>query len=223
MSEHEKIQLFNAHQVRSIWDDELEQWYFAVVDVVGILTDSKDVQAYWRKLKQRLKEEGNQTVTNCHALKLIAKDGKRRLTDVATPEQLLRIIQSVPSPKAEPFKQWMAEVAALRLDQMQNPELDIEQAIADYKRLGYNDKWINQRIKTIEIRKGLTDEWKRGGVTENEDFALLTDLMSKTWSGMTTREYKQLKGLKKENLRDNMTKIVNYGKTGFIIQPQCVG
>lgn len=207
MGKHEHIQLFNALRVRSIWDDEEEQWYFAVVDVVDILTESKDPQSYWRKLKQRLKEEGNQTVTNCHTLKLIARDGKKRVTDVATPEQLLRIIQSIPSHRAEPFKVWMAQIASLRLDQMQDPELDIEQAIADYKRLGYDDKWINQRIKTIEIRKGLTDEWKRGGITQNEEFALLTDLMSKTWSGMTTKEYKQLKGLKKENLRDNMTNL----------------
>lgn len=207
MSQHEQLQLFQSQHVRSVWDDEQEEWYFSVVDVCRVLTDSRDAQAYWRKLKQRLREEGNETVTNCHTLKMVAVDGKRRLTDVATIEQMFRIIQSIPSPKAEPFKQWMAQVAAHRIDQMQDPELDIQQAIADYRRLGYDEKWINQRIKTIEIRKGLTDEWKRGGVKENEEFALLTDLMSKTWSGMTTKEYKQLKGLKKENLRNNMTNL----------------
>lgn len=207
MSKHEQLQLFQSQRVRSVWDDEQEEWYFSVVDVCRVLTDSRDAQAYWRKLKQRLREEGNETVTNCHALKMLAADGKKRLTDVATTEQMFRIIQSIPSPKAEPFKQWMAQVAAHRIDQMQDPELDIQQAIADYRRLGYDEKWINQCIKTIEIRKGLTDEWKRGGVKENEEFALLTDLMSKTWSGLTTKEYKQLKGLKKENLRDNMTNL----------------
>lgn len=208
MGKHEQLQLFQSHHVRSVWDDEREQWYFSVVDVCKVLTDQPDTdhaRNYWKVLKHRLKKEGSELVTNCNRLKLIAEDGKKRLTDVATPEQLFRIIQSIPSPKAEPFKLWMAKVAAQRLDQMQDPELDIQQAIEDYKRLGYDDKWINQRIKTIEIRKGLTDEWKRGGVKESEEFALLTDLMSKTWSGMTTKEYKQLKGLKKENLRDNMT------------------
>ena len=208
MGKHEKLQIFQSHNVRSVWDDEQEQWYFSVVDICYVLTDQPDydhARNYWKVLKHRLKKEGNETVTSCNQLKLVATDGKRRLTDVATTEQLFRIIQSIPSPKAEPFKLWMAKVAAQRLDQMQDPELDIQQAIEDYKRLGYDDKWINQRIKTIEIRKGLTDEWKRGGVKENEEFALLTDLMSKTWSGMTTKEYKHLKGLKKENLRDNMT------------------
>lgn len=208
MGKHEKLQIFQSHNVRSVWDDEQEQWYFSVVDICYVLTDQPDydhARNYWKVLKHRLKKEGNETVTSCNQLKLVATDGKRRLTDVATTEQLFRIIQSIPSPKAEPFKLWMAKVAAQRLDQMQDPELDIQQAIEDYKRLGYDDKWINQRIKTIEIRKGLTDEWKRGGVKVNEEFALLTDLMSKTWSGMTTKEYKHLKGLKKENLRDNMT------------------
>lgn len=208
MGKHEQLQIFQSRNVRSVWDDEQEQWYFSVVDICHILTDQPDydhARNYWKVLKHRLKKEGNETVTKCNQLKLVATDGKRRLTDVATPEQLFRIIQSIPSPKAEPFKLWMAKVAAQRLDQMQDPELDIQQAIEDYKRLGYDDKWINQRIKTIEIRKGLTDEWKRGGIKENEEFALLTDLMSKTWSGMTTKEYKHLKGLKKENLRDNMT------------------
>lgn len=210
MGKHEQLQIFQSRNVRSVWDDEQEQWYFSVVDICHILTDQPDydhARNYWKVLKHRLKKEGNETVTKCNQLKLVATDGKRRLTDVATPEQLFRIIQSIPSPKAEPFKLWMAKVAAQRLDQMQDPELDIQQAIEDYKRLGYDDKWINQRIKTIEIRKGLTDEWKRGGIKENEEFALLTDLMSKTWSGMTTKEYKHLKGLKKENLRDNMTNI----------------
>ena len=176
-----------------------------IVDVIGILTDSVDPTAYWRKLKQRLKEEGNETVTNCHGLKMRAVDGKIRMTDVADTEQLFRLIQSIPSPKAEPFKQWMAQVASERLDQIQDPELSIEQAITDYKRLGYSDNWINQRLKSIEIRKDLTDEWKRHGLEEGVEFATLIDIIYKTWSDHTAKEYKQLKGLKKENLRDNMT------------------
>jgi hypothetical protein len=185
-----------------------EKWYFSVVDVVFVLVESKDYQTsrkYWNKLKQRLKEEGNETVTNCHQLKLQADDGKMRKTDVADTEQLFRLIQSIPSPKAEPFKQWMAQVAAQRLDQMQDPELGIQQALADYKRLGYSDNWINQRLKSIEIRKDLTDEWKRRGLEEGMQFATLTDIIYHTWAGMTAREYKKFKGLKKENLRDNMT------------------
>ena len=201
------IKLFGEKNIRTVWDDKEEKWYFSIVDVVNVLTDSKDPTAYWRKLKQRLKEEGNETVTNCHGLKLKAADGKMRMTDVADHEQLFRLIQSIPSPKAEPFKQWMAQVASTRVDQMQDPELDIQQAIADYKRLGYSDNWINQRIKSIEVRKELTDEWKRTGVKEGLEYASLTDIITKEWSGITTKQYKQHKGLKKENLRDNMTNL----------------
>lgn len=204
---HRKIQLFNDQKVRTVWDSENEKWYFCIVDVVKVLTDSVDPNAYWRKLKQRLKKEGNQTVTNCHGLKLPAADGKMRLTDVADQEQLFRIIQSIPSPKAEPFKQWMAQVASNRLDQIQDPELSIEQAVSDYRKLGYSEQWINQRIRTIEVRKMLTDEWKRGGVNDTVHFATLTDIITSSWSDMTTREYKHFKGLRKENLRDNMTNI----------------
>ena len=207
MSEDNKIQLFQGQQVRYIWDEEKEQYFFSVVDVIQVLTDSTNPQTYWRVLKKRLLDEGNETVTNCNALKLPAPDGKMRLTDVATTEQLFRLIQSVPSKKAEPFKLWLAEVGRKRLEQLQDPEQSIEQAIRDYQRLGYSESWINQRIKTIEIRKGLTDEWKRGGMKEDSDYAVLTDIISKAWSGMTTREYKNYKGLRKENLRDNMTNI----------------
>ena len=205
MTKKNKIQLFEDKKVRTIWDDEVEKWYFSIVDVIKILTDSVDPTAYWRKLKQRLKGEGNETVTNCHGLKMLAADGKMRMTDVADTEQLFRLIQSVPSPRAEPFKQWMAQVASERLDQMQDPELSIEQAMVDYKRLGYSENWINQRLKSIEIRKELTDEWKKHGLQEGVHFASLTDIIYKTWSDHTAKEYKQLKGLKKENLRDNMT------------------
>ena len=205
MTKFNQIRLFEEKKVRAVYDDVEEKWYFSIVDVCGVLTESKDATAYWRKLKQRLKEEGNETVTNCHALKLQAADGKMRKTDVADTEQLFRLIQSIPSPKAEPFKQWMAQVAAQRLDQMQDPELGIQQALADYKRLGYSDNWINQRLKSIEIRKDLTDEWKRRGLEEGVQFATLTDIIYHTWAGMTAREYKKFKGLKKENLRDNMT------------------
>ena len=207
MTKKEAIQLFQERKVRTVWDDEQEKWYFSIVDVCEVLTDSKDPTAYWRKLKQRLKEEGNETVTNCHALKMRAADGKMRLTDVADIEQLFRIIQSIPSPKAEPFKQWMAQVASQRIDQMQDPELNIDQAIIDYKRLGYSDAWINQRIKSIEVRKELTDEWKRTGVQEGLEYASLTDIITREWSGFTTKQYKRFKGLKKENLRDNMTNL----------------
>ena len=207
MTKKEAIQLFQERKVRTVWDDEHEKWYFSIVDVCGVLTDSKDPTAYWRKLKQRLKKEGNETVTNCHALKMRAADGKMRLTDVADIEQLFRIIQSIPSPKAEPFKQWMAQVASQRIDQMQDPELNIDQAIIDYKRLGYSDAWINQRIKSIEVRKELTDEWKRTGVQEGLEYASLTDIITREWSGFTTKQYKRFKGLKKENLRDNMTNL----------------
>ena len=205
MTKKQAIQLFEEKKVRTIWDDEQEKWYFSIVDTVAVLTDSVDPTAYWRKLKQRLKAEGNETVTNCHGLKMTAPDGKMRTTDVADTEQLFRLIQSIPSPKAEPFKQWIAQVAAERLDQMQDPELGIEQALMDYKRLGYSDNWINQRLKSIEIRKDLTDEWKRHGLKEGMQFATLTDIIYHTWSGMTAKEYKHFKGLKKENLRDNMT------------------
>ena len=207
MTKKEALQLFEQKKVRTVWDDQEEKWYFSIVDVCDVLTDSKDATAYWRKLKQRLKEEGNETVTNCHGLKLRAADGKMRMTDVADTEQLFRIIQSIPSPKAEPFKQWMAQVATQRLDQMQDPELNIDQAIMDYKRLGYSDAWINQRIKSIEVRKELTDEWKRTGVQEGLEYASLTDIITREWSGFTTKQYKNYKGLKKENLRDNMTNL----------------
>ena len=205
MTKKETLKLFEERKVRTVWDDEKEKWYFSIVDVVSVLTDSVDATAYWRKLKQRLKEEGNETVTNCHGLKKKAADGKMRLTDVADTEQLLRIIQSIPSPKAEPFKQWMAHVASERLDQMQDPELSIEQAMMDYKRLGYSDNWINQRLKSIEIRKDLTDQWKLHNVEEGVQYATLTDIIYQQWAGKSAKEYKQFKGLKKENLRDNMT------------------
>ena len=205
MAQEEAIKLFEGLKIRIVWDDEAEKYYFSVVDIIQVLTESVDGRKYWNKLKQRLKEEGNETVTNCHQLKLTAADGKQRLTDVADTEQVFRLIQSIPSKKAEPFKQWLAQVGAERIRQWQDPERSIEQAIKDYRRLGYSENWINQRIKTIEIRKGLTDEWKRSGVTEESDYALLTDLMSKVWSGMTTREYKHHKGLTDQNLRDNMT------------------
>lgn len=206
MTQKQAIQLFEERKVRTIWDDETETWYFAIVDVVAVLTESTDAAAYWRKLKQRLKAEGNETVTNCHALKMPAADGKMRLTDVADTEQLFRLIQSIPSPKAEPFKRWMAQVASDRLDQMQDPELSIRQAMTDYKRLGYSDNWINQRLKSMEVRKELTDEWQRRGI-EGQQYATLTDIITMEWAGRTTKAYKQYKGLKKENLRDNMTNI----------------
>ncbi len=205
MPENANIKLFEQKQVRSLWDEESEKWYFSVVDTIAILTESIDVAAYWRKLKQRLKEEGNQTVTNLHGLKMQAADGKMRVTDVADTEQLLRLIQSIPSPKAEPFKLWLAQTGSERLDEMQDPELTIKRAMQDYLRLGYSENWINQRLKSIEVRKELTDEWKRVGMKEGQQFATLTDIITKTWSGKTTKEYKQFKGLKKENLRDNMT------------------
>ena len=208
MAQNDNIQLFEDKRIRTAWDEEKEEWYFSVVDVVAVLTDQPDYQAarnYWKVTKKRLKDEGNETVTNCNRLKLPAEDGKMRLTDVADTEQLFRLIQSIPSPKAEPFKLWMAQVAKERLDRMQDPELSIQQAMLDYKRLGYSDNWINQRLKSIEIRKDLTDEWKRHGLQEGVQFATLTDIIYKTWAGKTAKEYKQFKGLKKENLRDNMT------------------
>jgi len=204
----EAIKLFEERKVRTIWDDTHEKWYFSIVDVIAVLTDQTDYQAarnYWKVLKNRLKKEGNETVTNCNQLKMPAIDGKMRLTDVADTEQLLRLIQSVPSSKAEPFKQWLAKVGSERLDQIQDPELGIQQALQDYRRLGYSDDWINQRLKSIEIRKELTDEWQRTGIKGNKDFAILTNILTKTWSGKTVKEYKEHKGLKKQNLRDNMT------------------
>ena len=206
MSKKEALKIFEDKNVRVVWDDEEEKWYFSIVDVCGVLTDSPNPRNYWKVLKHRLLKEGNETVTNCNQLKLRAEDGKMRLTDVADTEQLFRIIQSIPSPKAEPFKQWMAQVAAERLDQIQDPELSIEQAVADYRRLGYSEDWINQRLKSIEVRKLLTDEWKRGGV-QGQQYASLTDIITAAWSGRTTKQYKHLKGLHKENLRDNMTNV----------------
>ena len=207
MTKKQAIQLFQERKVRTAWDDQEEKWYFSIVDVCAVLTDSPNPRNYWKVLKHRLLKEGNQTVTNCNQLKLRAEDGRMRLTDVADTEQLFRIIQSIPSPKAEPFKQWMAQVASQRIDQMQDPELSIDQAIVDYKRLGYSDSWINQRIKSIEVRKELTDEWKRTGVQEGLEYASLTDIITREWSGFSTKQYKQFKGLKKENLRDNMTNL----------------
>ena len=202
------IRLFENRRIRSHWDSEQEKWYFSIVDVIAVLTDQTDYQAarnYWKVLKNRLKKEGNETVTNCNQLKMPAIDGTMRMTDVADTEQLLRLIQSVPSSKAEPFKQWLAKVGSERLDQIQDPELGIQQALQDYRRLGYSDDWINQRLKSIEIRKELTDEWQRTGIKGNKDFAILTNILTKTWSGKTVKEYKEHKGLKKQNLRDNMT------------------
>lgn len=205
MTKQQALKLFEERGVRTVWDDEQEKWYFSIVDVVAVLTDSSNPQTYWRVLKKRLLAEGNETVTNCNGLKMQAADGKMRLTDVADTEQLLRLIQSIPSPKAEPFKLWMAKVASERLNQIQDPELSIDQALMDYKRMGYSDSWINQRLKSIEIRKDLTDEWKKHGLQEGVQFATLTDIIYQTWSDMTSKEYKQFKGLKKENLWDNMT------------------
>lgn len=210
MSRKEALKIFENKNVRLVWDDEQEKWYFSIVDVCGILTEQPDydhAKNYWKVLKFRLIKEGNKSVTNCNQLKLASpKDGKRYSTDVADIEQLFRIIQSIPSPKAEPFKCWMAQVAAERLDQMQDPELSIEQAVADYRRLGYSENWINQRLKSIEVRKLLTDEWKRGGV-QGQQYASLTDIITAAWSGHTTKQYKHLKRLHKENLRDNMTNV----------------
>ncbi|MDG6240313.1 BRO family protein [Glaesserella parasuis] len=202
------IKLFEHKEVRSVWDEEQEKWYFSIIDVIEILTEQPNYQGarnYWKVLKSRLLKEGNETVTNCNQLKMRAEDGKLRLTDVADVPQLLRLIQSIPSPKAEPFKLWLAQVGSERLDELQDPELTINLAMQDYLRLGYSENWINQRLKSIEIRKELTDEWKRVGVKEGQQFAVLTDIITKAWSGKTTKEYKQFKGLKKENLRDNMT------------------
>ena len=205
MTKKEAIKIFEEKKVRTVWDNETEEWFFSVVDVVAILTDSPNPSNYWKVLKHRLRKEGNESVTNCNQLKLPSTDGKYYKTDVATTEQLFRLIQSIPSPKAEPFKLWMAQVAKERLDEMQDPELTIDRAMREYKALGYSDNWINQRLKSIEIRKDLTDEWKRHGLQEGVQFATLTDIIYQTWAGKTAKEYKQFKGLKKENLRDNMT------------------
>ena len=204
----QELKIFEERQIRTVWDEVQEKWYFSIVDIVNILTESKDyltARKYWNKLKQRLLSEGNETVTNCHQLKMMAADGKQRNTDVADLEQMLRLIQSIPSPKAEPFKRWLAQVGAERIHQMQDPELGIQQSLVDYKRLGYSDNWINQRLKSIEIRKDLTDQWKAHNVQEGVGYATLTDIIYQAWAGLTAREYKHLKGLHQENLRDNMT------------------
>jgi hypothetical protein len=205
---NKNIQIFEGRKVRALWDEESEKWLFSIVDIVGVLTDQptqRGAALYWSKLKQRLKEEGSELLTNCQQLKMTAGDGKERLTDIADTEQVLRLVQSVPSKKAEPFKMWLAKVGNERIDESLDPELSIDRAIQNYRRLGYSERWINQRIKSIEVRKALADEWDKSGVKQGEEYALLTDLMSRTWSGMTTREYKKYKGLKKDNLRDNMT------------------
>lgn len=207
MGKEEAIKLFEQKQVRSIWDENEEKWYFSIVDVIQILTESIDAQAYWRKLKQRLKQEGNQTVTDCHALKMIAADGKMRLTDVADTEQLFRLIQSVPSPKAEPFKLWIAKVARERIDEIEDPETGIDRLMETYLKKGYSKEWVNQRLKSIEVRNELTNEWDTRGIKKRLEFAILTDEITKAWSGFTVKEYKKHKDLKKENLRDNMTNL----------------
>ena len=205
MEEDNKIQLFENQPIRTAWNEELEEWYFSIIEVVSVLTESKDANTYWRKLKQRVIKEGNETVTNCHALKMRAPDGKRRLTDVANTEQLLRIIQSVPSKKAEPFKLWLAQVGSDRIEEIIDPELTIERALETYSKKGYPADWINQRLQTIRARKELTDEWQSHGVKKGKEYAILTDEVTKAWAGMSTRQYKNYKGLKKENLRDNMS------------------
>lgn len=203
--ENDKIQLFEDKKIRTAWDEENEEWYFSIVDVISVLTDSKDPKAYWRKLKQRLKAEGNETVTDCHGLKMTAADGKKRLTDVVDTEQLLRIIQSIPSPKAEPFKMWLAQVGRERIEETIDPELTIDRALETYLKKGYTREWINQRLQAIQVRKELTDEWENRGVEKGVEYAILTDEITKAWSGMSTRQYKNFKGLRKENLRDNMS------------------
>ncbi len=205
MTKKDSIKIFEDSTIRTVWDSDNEKWYISIVDVISVLTESVDPLAYWRKLKQRLKAEGNQTVTNCHGLKMVAADGKMRMTDVADTEELFRLIQSIPSPKAEPFKLWLAQIASERLDEMQDPELTIDRALKEYLDLGYSEKWINQRLKSIEVRKELTDEWKKRGLKEGMQFAALTNIITKAWADKTTKEYKVLKGLKNENLRDNMT------------------
>ena len=205
MAQSDKIQLFEDKRIRTAWDAEKEEWYFSIVDVVAVLTDSPNPQTYWRVLKKRLKDEGNETVTSCNALKMTAADGKHRLTDVADTEQLLRIIQSIPSPQAEPYKLRMAQVGRERIEEIIDPELTIDRALETYLKKGYTREWINQRLQAIQVRKELTDEWDARGVQKGVEYAILTDEISRAWSGMSTRQYKNLKGLKKENLRDNMT------------------
>ena len=208
MAQNDKIQLFENKRIRTAWDEEKEEWYFSIVDVVAVLTEQPDYQAarnYWKVTKKRLKDEGNETVTSCNQLKMTASDGKKRLTDVADTEQLLRIIQSIPSPKAEPFKLWLAQVGRERIEETIDPELTIERALETYLKKGYTREWINQRLQAIQVRKELTDEWDARGVQKGVEYAILTDEISRAWSGMSTRQYKNLKGLKKENLRDNMT------------------
>jgi hypothetical protein len=207
MTKETAIKLFNDTQIRALWDDEQEKWFFSIVDIIKTLTNSVDPQVYWRKLKQRLKEEGNETVTNCHGLKMEAADGKMRITDVADTEQLFRLIQSIPSPKAEPFKMWLAKVGRERIDEIEDPELGIDRLMETYLRKGYSKEWINQRLKSIEVRKDLTDEWEKRGVQKGQEFAILTDEITKAWSGYSTKQYKNLKDLKKENLRDHMTNL----------------
>ena len=203
--DNNNLQLFENKAIRTAWDGEKEEWYFSIVDVVAVLTDSPNPQTYWRVMKKRLKDEGNETVTNCNALKMTAADGKKRLTDVATTEQLLRIIQSIPSPKAEPFKLWLAEVGRERIEETIDPEQAIDRALETYLKKGYTREWINQRLQAIQVRKELTDEWQDRGVKKGVEYAILTDEITRAWSGMTTRQYKKLKGLKKESLRDNMS------------------
>ena len=207
MTQKQAIQLFEERKVRTVWDDEAGKWYVSIVDVIAVLTESKDAAAYWRKLKQRLKAEGNETVTNCHGLKITAPDGKMRLTDVADVEQLFRLVQSIPSPKAEPFKLWLSSLARERLEEIDDPEQGIDRMLEYYHRKGYSENWINQRLKSIEVRKELTDEWERRGIKKGQEYATLTDIITLGWSGMTTRQYKQYKGLKTESLRDNMTNL----------------
>ena len=207
MTQKQAIQLFEERKVRTVWDDEAGKWYVSIVDVIAVLTESKDAAADWRKLKQRLKAEGNETVTNCHGLKMTAPDGKMRLTDVADVEQLFRLVQSIPSPKAEPFKLWLSSLARERLEEIDDPEQGIDRMLEYYHRKGYSENWINQRLKSIEVRKELTDEWERRGIKKGQEYATLTDIITLGWSGMTTRQYKQYKGLKTESLRDNMTNL----------------
>ena len=207
MEKQTSIKLFETQKVRSLWDDEKEKWYFSIIDVMSVLTECVDAPAYWRKLKQRLKEEGNETVTNCHALKMKAPDGKMRMTDVADTEQLFRLIQSVPSPKAEPFKLWLAKMGRERIDEIEDPEIGFDRLMETYLKKGYSKEWINQRLKSIEVRKELTDEWDKRGVKKGQEYAILTDEITRAWTGFTTKQYKQLKDLKKENLRDHMTNL----------------
>jgi len=207
MTKETAIKLFDHKQIRTLWNEEQEKWYFSIVDVVGALTGSTNPQTYWRVLKKRLSDEGNETVTNCNALKMLAADGKMRLTDVADTEQLFRLIQSIPSPNAEPFKMWLAQVGRERIDEIEDPEQGIDRIMETYLRKGYSKEWINQRLKSIEVRKELTDEWEKRGVQKGQEYAILTDEITKAWSGYNTRQYKSLKNLKKENLRDHMTNL----------------